>query len=70
MKTRYKHIHFEPTAFEGIWDCRTNRRDAFVGTVAPGAWKRITFTPAPDTELSADCLDDISLFIGQLEAKP
>ena len=45
----------------------TNRGNDELGIVRPGAWKRITFIPEPDTEFSADCLDDISHFIGQLE---
>lgn len=68
MKTRYRHIHFEPTVFKGIYSCLTNKGDIELGLVGPGAWGRITFTPGDETEFSADCLDDISHFIGQLEA--
>ena len=67
MKTRYKHIHFVPQAFVGVWSCVTNRGAALLGTVGPGAWNRVTFMPEADTEFSADCLNDIAHFIGQLE---
>jgi len=67
MKTRYKHIHFEQATVKGGYLCVTNRGNDELGIVRPGAWKRITFIPEPDTEFSADCLDDISHFIGQLE---
>jgi len=69
MKTRYKHIHFATAAFNGWYVCVTNRGNDELGIVRPGAWKRITFIPEPDTEFSADCLADIIHFIGQVEAE-
>lgn len=70
MKTRYKHIHFEATCFNGVFSCLTNKGDMELGVVGPGAWKRITFRPDELTEFSGDCLADIIHFIGQLEARP
>jgi hypothetical protein len=69
MKTRYKHIHFAPTCFNGVFSCVANKGDMELGVVGPGAWKRITFRPAELTEFSAGCLEDIIHFIGQLEGK-
>ncbi|MCK9601384.1 MAG: hypothetical protein M0R06_20250 [Sphaerochaeta sp.] len=68
-KTRYKHIQFvrEPRFGAPLWVCRSNRGREVLGTVQAGAWSRVTFFPQSNTEFSADCLDDISHFIGQLE---
>jgi len=67
MKTRYKHIHFTEQPGCDVWYCYTNNNQ--LGVIGLGAWHRMTFCPDMNTEYSADCLDDISHFIGQLEAE-
>ena len=70
MKTRYKYIHFErmeTTDRDYLWVCLNNRYGDPLGHVEYEThWHTHIFKPAHGTVFSADCLDDISKFMKQL----
>lgn len=70
MKTRYRFIHFvEWPGTDGVhWDCVNNKSAVVLGSCSYyPTWRQWTFSQAgPDCVFSADCLQDIASFMGQL----
>lgn len=69
MKTKYKYIHFRE--FPGYWSCKNNKSKVTLGIVEYyRPWKQWCYIPfSTSVVFSADCLDDISHFLGQLNKK-
>ncbi len=83
MKTKYKYIHFKNIGYvlleknklakdKPIWECRNNETNTALGiTSYYGPWKQYVFEAEFLTVIfSADCLDNISDFIKQLNKEP
>ena len=72
MKTEYKYIKFdclEEKAKTQVWCCSNKRSNFLLGLVMwYAAWRQYIFIPNTRIEavFSADCLNDIADFIGQL----
>lgn len=70
MKTVYRYIKFERTESMGlvIWQCRNSRHDDLLGKCQWDIqWHQFVFFPTSQwCVFSADCLDDISHFLKQL----
>jgi hypothetical protein len=68
MKTRYRFIHFVQSN-TGNWACNNNKNGCLLGVVHfYQPWKQYVWQQAgPDGVFSADCLQDIAHFMGQLE---
>lgn len=73
LKVQYKHIHFKEKSSTGktrVYECMNNRTDQVLGEIKwYGAWRQYCWFPSVliYTVFSADCNDDISHFIRQLE---
>jgi hypothetical protein len=71
MKTQYKYIHFVEIVQDpnhSTWSCRTNSGQLELGrTEWYYPWKQYCYSPTYQAVYSADCLDDISHFMGQLK---
>jgi hypothetical protein len=71
MKTRYRYIHFvepEPEP-DDYWLCMTNSSPTdCLGVIEYfKPWKKWQFAPKVETAFTADCLQDIAHFMGQLQ---
>lgn len=70
MKTRYRFIHFtERTGPDGaFWECANNRNGCVLGYCNHyPSWNQWVFEQSgPGVVFSADCLQDIAHFMGQL----
>jgi hypothetical protein len=70
MKTRCRYIHFVERFVAKLpvgWSClNTKHSDELGGVKWDYGWKQFVFLPMDNTEFSADCLDDISHFMKQL----
>lgn len=72
LKTVYEYIHFkllEEKPKTTVWACHNNRSGAKLGVVKWGPWRAYAYYPTTQAVYSAGCLDDISAFVRQLEAK-
>mgnify|MGYP001567459224 CR=1 FL=1 len=71
MKTKYKYIHFTEDKDNAAWLCMNTKHSDLLGWVDYNSgWKQHVFTAAGnDIIFSASCLDDISHFMKQLDAK-
>jgi hypothetical protein len=72
MKTRYRFINFIdwPRPEGTVWDCVNNKSAVVLGQCCfYKPWKQWVFSQhGPDCVFSADCLQDIAHFMGQLKA--
>jgi hypothetical protein len=74
MKTKYKYVYFEKTRgfirADELWEC-VNRRDGDIlaNVFWYEVWNTHVVSFARSAVFSADCLDDISHFLNQLNKK-
>lgn len=72
MKTRYRFIHFtehkRPSLHGVQWGCHNNKSGEVMGTCLyyPPFRQWVFSQGGPDYVFSADCLQDIAHFMGQL----
>lgn len=72
MQTEYKHINFQKVnarfTTKPIYRCVSNKSiDGVLGTIKYYPyWQKHCFFPEANIVFSADCLNDISHFLGQL----
>jgi hypothetical protein len=68
MRTRYKHIHFQQTILEGVWNCINNKSKEVLATISwYSPWERYVFSQEHETVIfDVGCLKDIIDFINQL----
>ena len=68
MKTRYRFIHFVQSS-NGPWACHNNKTGDLLGVVHfYHLWRQHVWRQSgPEGVFSADCLQDIADFIGQLD---
>ena len=69
LKTKYKYVHFSPSGNTDCYNCLNTKHREILGEVLWYAgWKQYIFRPSDYSEFSADCLDDISHFLKQLNS--
>jgi hypothetical protein len=71
MQTKYEYLTFEKAAQQpaktSVWECKNAKSRAVLGEVKWfGSWRRYCYFPTVQAVYSAECLNDIADFIGQL----
>lgn len=71
MKTKYKFIYFEQHPSEkDVCVCFNKKENYPLGRVEwDKQWKQFVFSPAPETQFSVGCMQDVIDFIGQLKVE-
>lgn len=66
MKTRYRYIHFKQA--RDLWICFNNKTNEPLCSLEyyPPWFQWVLASKSPTSVFSADCLQDISHFMGQL----